>query len=278
MTINNFVLIIGAMKCGTTSLFNYLAEHPQIAACSDKEPCFFSKKDNWKKGYEWYQQLWNWNPDKHKIALEASTSYTRIPSYSNAAEKIAKVNAKFKFIYIMRDPLERIKSHYNYSKIKGFVETQNKTSKEIDWRIIETTKYCKQIDEYYRRFPASDILLLDFTTLKQNPTHLLRKICLFLDIDSEYEFKLSEAHNVSKNLIVNSPIWNLMKKNLLLRSGIAKFIPQKQKNMLRSMLGSKFKEEIEFSTTQKQSILNELQSDLEKLKLHYNFDTSTWKI
>ena len=198
------------MKCGTTSLFSYLAEHPQIAPCSSKEPCFFSKEDNWKKGYEWYQQLWK--------------------------------------------------------------------SKEIDWRIIEATKYYKQIDEYYQRFPASDILLLDFATLKQNPTRLLREICLFLDIDSGYEFKVSEAHNVSKNLIVNSPIWNLMRKNLLLRSRLKKIISPKQKNILRSMLGSKFNEEIEFSASQKQRILNELQPDLEKLKLHFNFDTSSWKI
>ena len=213
-----------------------------------------------------------------KLLLKPQQAIPGIPSYSNAAQKIAEVNAQFKFIYIMRDPLERIKSHYNYSKVKGFVETQNKTSEEIDWRIIEATKYYKQIDEYYQRFPASDILLLDFATLKQNPTRLLREICLFLDIDSEYEFKVTKAHNVSKNLIVNSPIWNLMRKNLLLQSGVKKIIPQKQKNMLRSMLGSKFKEEIEFSATQRQSILNELQPDLGKLKLHYSFDTSSWKI
>ena len=278
MTINNFVLIIGAMKCGTTSLFNYLAEHPQIAPCKSKEPCFFSKNDNWKKGFEWYQQLWDWDSSKHKIALEASTSYTRIPSYLNAAERIAKVNSQFKFIYIMRDPLERIKSHYIYSKINRFVETQGKTSEEINWRIIEATKYYKQISEYYQRFPTENILLLNFNLLEQNPAYLLREICLFLDIDPEYQFKVSKVHNASKELIVSSPVWHLMRKNELLRSGVRRLIPHKQKKVLRTMLGNKFKEKVEFSLSQKQNILKELKLDLVKLESHYNFDISDWQM
>ncbi len=46
MMINNFALIIGAMKCGTTSLFSYLAQHPEISACQPKEPDFFSYDDH----------------------------------------------------------------------------------------------------------------------------------------------------------------------------------------------------------------------------------------
>lgn len=81
---NNFALIVGSMKCGTTSLFSYLAQHTQISACNDKEPRFFTNDHKWAKGFEWYQSLWDWDHNQHKIALEASVDYTRVPFRPNA--------------------------------------------------------------------------------------------------------------------------------------------------------------------------------------------------
>lgn len=119
--IKNYIFIVGSMKSGTTSLFSYLEQHPQIAASRDKEPCFFSRSDIFAKGYNWYESLWDWNPASHKIAMEGSTSYTRIPTYSNAAEEIqrfqSRTNSSIKFIYIVRHPIERIESHYTLSLI-----------------------------------------------------------------------------------------------------------------------------------------------------------------
>ena len=51
---SNFALIIGAMKSGTTSLFHLLAQHPEIAAASVKEPNYFSSDDVYSKGWDWY--------------------------------------------------------------------------------------------------------------------------------------------------------------------------------------------------------------------------------
>ena len=175
--INNFVLIIGAMKCGTTSLFAYLAQHPQIAACRKKETFFFSANGCWNRGFDWYQSLWDWNPDSHKIALEASVDYTRIPSYPNAAERIATLSdrANFKFIYILRNPLERIESHYTHGLAQNWESTQNPLTEEIHPELIEASQYGRQIKEYYQRFPSENILLVNFKDLKKEPFNLLKK-------------------------------------------------------------------------------------------------------
>ena len=90
---DNFALIIGAAKSGTTSLFYYLAEHPEISSCSIKEPNFFTDDEKLSKGWGWYQNLWTWDSEIHKIAMEASTSYTKIPYFPNAAERIVKMPA-----------------------------------------------------------------------------------------------------------------------------------------------------------------------------------------
>ena len=98
--ISNFVFIIGAMICGTSSLFEYLGEHPEVAPCTLKEPCFFSSKSNWEKGFDWYHQLWQWNAKVHKFALEASVDYTKSHIYPDVACKISTIKANCKFIFI----------------------------------------------------------------------------------------------------------------------------------------------------------------------------------
>jgi len=279
--IDNFALIVGAMKCGTTSLFHYLAEHPEIAPCSKKEAFFFSASC-WDKGFDWYQSLWqNWNPKQHKIALEASVDYTRIPTYANAAERIFSLQdrAKFKFIYIMRNPLDRIESHYTHGKAAGW-EGIEKTSSTttIDRDLIVPSLYGMQIAEYYKRFPTENILLLNFDDLKQNTRELLEKVCEFLEIDPDYEFQgINEVHNANKNRIADERLWISLKKLPVLRS-IAKQIPKKYKKTIYNLFGKKLQKNIKLSRQQKQLVWQELEPDLQKLDREYGFDVSCWDI
>lgn len=73
-----FCIILGAMKAGTTSLFNYLAQHPEISPCSTKEPFYFSH--HYHKNPNKYLSLWPKQDWEHKVLLEGSTSYTKYPS------------------------------------------------------------------------------------------------------------------------------------------------------------------------------------------------------
>jgi hypothetical protein len=80
MPIARFAIIIGAMKSGTTSLFEYLAGHPMLAPCREKEPDFFARDERWRRGRSWYEGLWRPAPPADGFALEASTSYTKLPA------------------------------------------------------------------------------------------------------------------------------------------------------------------------------------------------------
>lgn len=274
--ISNFALIVGAMKCGTTSLFSYLAQHPQISACSIKEPCFFSTKNNWQKGFEWYQGLWNWDPSRHKVALEASTSYTRIPTYLNAAENISMIDANIKFIYIVRSPIERIESHYTHGHALGFPEIKESGFQGLNSDLITTSQYAMQIEEYYKRFSAENILLLKFEDLVTKPLRLLRNVCEFLDIDAEYEFQeLDKRYNANQGRIGYDPLWRSLRRVKLLRS-LARIIPSEQKQILHSCLGRKVESILVLTPEQRQLILSELREDLEKLRLKYGIEVEHW--
>lgn len=289
MKVKNFVLIIGAMKCGTTSLFNYLAEHPQIAACKEKEPSFFSGAKNYNQGLEYYQDLWDWEPERHKIAMEASTSYTRVtnPIYVNAADNIRQLQeqlgCQFKFIYVMRNPLDRIESHYTHAaawKSKELRVNIAGKSNSFHSEAVDVSKYAMQLDEYYKNFDANNILLINFDNLKLQPAKLLENICQFLEIDSSYKFKQLDAvynQNQEKTRI-QLPGWYSIR-----HTPIMKLVNKKTPDNIRQIFYRLFKRQvrnkyIRLSLAQKQAILDELKTDLKVLDTQYKFDIRQWNL
>src|SRR3954469_11077337 len=81
-------IIIGAMKGGTSSFYNYLIQHPQICGARAKEPEFFSEHQLHKVRCDRYSDLWDFDAEKHRIALEASTGYTKYPLEPNVPRNI----------------------------------------------------------------------------------------------------------------------------------------------------------------------------------------------
>jgi hypothetical protein len=278
MKIKNFVFIIGAMKCGTTGLFEYLAEHPQIAACSKKEPNFFSSKDNWNQGLNWYEGLWEWNPNVHKVALEASVDYSKAHMYPYVAQRIADLKADCKFIYIMRNPLDRIESHYIHGLAARWDVSKKSLTNHLDYHLIETSKYAKQLEAYYHFFSKEQILLLNLDDIKYESHSVLRKICEFLDIDDNYNFQgLNKVHNTNQGRRADSFLWLALSRFSTIRF-LGQLISTEKRQAIRSFLSYQVKTDAKLSNEHKEFILNELKEDLQKLNFEYNFDTSCWGI
>lgn len=108
------LIVIGAHKCATTSLHYYLGLHPQISMSREKELNFFIKERNWYKGIEWYKSNFT---TKAMIYGESSPNYTNYPFFMGVPERMCSVVPEAKLIYIVRDPIDRVISHYvhNYA-------------------------------------------------------------------------------------------------------------------------------------------------------------------
>src|ERR1700730_14880709 len=116
------LFLIGAMKSGTTYLTKLLNSHPSIFMCDPKEPSYFVDQaqlrkiwaEMWDGGYwkeENYLRLFQ-TAENATILGESSTNYTKRPLVMGVPEKIQQFNPDARFIYIMRDPVERAMSHY----------------------------------------------------------------------------------------------------------------------------------------------------------------------
>jgi len=204
------VIIGGSTKCGTTSLFRYLSDHPEICASVIKETRFF-----WDGVYDLPQQKINNGEIKNytdfffrcsegQWKLEATPDYL----YSiSAAEKIKSRLPDCRFIFIFRNPTERIISWFKYSKQLGFLpatckaddymkllmETQSKKTPQ-HLRALEQGKYGQFLECYLDLFGKQNILVTFQNDLQNDPASLMTSVCNFLNIETShydhFDFKI----------------------------------------------------------------------------------------
>ena len=93
------VIVIGAAKCGTTSVHEYLDDHPEVAMSAEKELNFFVEEKNWPRGIAWYES--QFDPDA-PVRGESSPTYTAYPEYHGVPERIRSVVPDAKLIYLVR--------------------------------------------------------------------------------------------------------------------------------------------------------------------------------
>jgi hypothetical protein len=272
-----FCIILGAPKAGTTSLFNYLAQHPEIAPCQKKEPNFFSK--HYDKDYNWYISLWKKDAAKNKVLLEATVNYTNCTLSSESSKNMLDFyehhDVSIKFIYVMRDPIERLESHYTYN-YAHLISWPLKTALKKGY-IIRTSRYAEQLDLYFEKFNSENFLLLDFDDLTNDTAVILEKICKFLEIDARFSFSgLNKVHNKSVGVRVTRPIENLYRKHPYLES-FAKMFPKSFKRFIQNLLlREKIMKKFILTPEQRQKVADALKDDMTRLHDKYGVDVKKW--
>ena len=187
-------MIIGAMKCGTSTLAKILDQHPDISVARGKEPHYFAFGD-WKANLGAYHALFD--PAK-KIWCDASTSYTCYPEFNlQIWRDIFEYSPHVKFIYLVRDPVDRVLSNYMHLYERGYTNYSLKEALVKVPSILTRGRYYTQIVPYIESFGRDAILILDFDDLKDHPKELVEQVCNFLAIDTSYfeNFRFQEFHS-----------------------------------------------------------------------------------
>jgi len=181
------LFVIGAMKSGTTSLHEYLNTHPHIAMSTWKEPAFFVEELTLCRGEDWYLSLFE-KDGKYRYLGESSTHYTRLPVFQGVAERLYRFNPDARLIYIMRDPLERIVSHYwhntqirDFKRGGGEPRSLLKAVRE-DPQYLAFSDYATQLEPYINRFGRKALYALTFETLVQDPQRELDHVYQWLGL------------------------------------------------------------------------------------------------
>jgi len=277
--LDKLAIIIGAMKSGTTSLFLYLQQHPEINGHILMEPDFFSVDENWRKGWDWYLDGWGGKVDEYKILLEASTSYTKAPLYENTVERIFMSNLNPKLIYIMRNPLKRIESHY-WFMLFGRNKKVVPLKQGFDPSIVSVSKYAYQLDRFTGYFSKDNILLIQTEELNKNPNLVLERVCKYLNIDPQFKFKNINIKHGDKEAL-NTTFFYFLRKSDILRKIVRNVFPYNLKYSILKFSTKIFpdrvkRHEYNLSPEMELKIRKMLRDDMERLRDHYGVDISLW--
>lgn len=189
-------IIIGAAKSGTTSLRYYLDLHPEIQMSNNKEPNFFAGPEN---GIPYapmrrisrlkeYEELFD---STVPVRGEASPSYTNYPRRRGVPERIKDLVPEAKFIYVVRDPVERTVSHYQHSVASGGERRSlQEALSDLSDPLLPWTchsLYATQLELYLEHFSADRILVVDQADLLANRRDALQDIFAFLSVEPLFD-------------------------------------------------------------------------------------------
>ena len=185
------LFVIGAMKSGTSSLHYYLAAHPQIFMSDPKEPSYFAVSSRSKsaspqiatqsycRSEEEYLRLFE-NAQGATIIGESSTNYTKLNSFTQVPQRIAAFQPDARFIYIMRDPLERTISQLDFGDFVASFDSEDdqvdagnpdlEPEKAWQWKVtyerrlaedagvLEAQVYYNDIEDHIDKIAATDVI------------------------------------------------------------------------------------------------------------------------
>lgn len=295
MTQPNF-LIIGAQKAGTSSLYQYLRQHPDIymspvkeahffsyldQKVDFKEPGFFTGKFKYIEDWKTYNALFDEVQNEHAIG-EASPSYIYIPE---TAERIHQHFPDIKLIAILRNPAERTFSNFIHNRslpkhpetindLKVALELENQRIQDgwsSSWHYKQKGFYHQQLERYYKLFKPEQIKICLFEELHTNPQTVLKDIFEFLGVDPNFQADVDTVHNASG--IPKNRIIQFVRPCLHKLSGMAKSVlPQSTFLKMKSKLLTKPK----LSPKERSDLQETFREDTEALQSLIQKDLSHW--
>ncbi len=152
------------MKSGTSSLYQWLAAQPEFALPEVKEPHFFSRDEVWRRGLDWYGERFSDEPGR--LVGEASTSYTNPDHCDKAAQRAASVVSDARLIYVLRHPVDRMRSHYRHLLWRA---QERRSLLEVlgdpDNAVTRRSCYFACVGPFLERFPREQVCIVRFEDL-----------------------------------------------------------------------------------------------------------------
>lgn len=221
-------IIIGAMKCATSTLHDQLARQPGLFMSTPKEPNFFSDDEQWGRGLDWYGSLFEAVPGD-TLCGESSTHYTKLPTYPDTIHRMQETFPRpVKLIYIMRDPIERLISQYIHEWTQRVISEPIDDAIRSHPQLVQYSRYALQIAPYLESFGPEAVLPVFFERLLAAPQEELERVCRFIGYRERPSWCHEDAQtnassqrrrsNPVRDAILDAPILVALRRRLIPRS------------------------------------------------------------
>jgi Sulfotransferase domain len=198
--------VLGAAKCGTTTLHEVLAAHPHIFMTKEKEPRFFDDDTYYTRGLDRYLRDHFRGAAGFKARGEATPAY--LAWERKVRDRIRRDLGKdLRFVVILRDPVERAWSHYldqcrvgveteSFERALELEPTRLSAGKPVWTTYFRDGLYAHQLRAWFEAFPREHFLVLLTEDLAERPSAVARQAFAFLDVDPDVELRAPSRANV----------------------------------------------------------------------------------
>lgn len=201
-------LVIGASKCGTSTLRHLLNQHPDVFVSMGNEPYFFSNDEYYDRGWDWYLSQFEAVNGESAIG-EGCGRYAMCQKYPLTVERAARHLPGAKIVYIVRHPMQRIVSDFLQKREQGDPIPPNflKAVRAYRKELVDCSNYLEQIEAYRKHYSDENILVLFAEDLHADPAAVLRQTFAFLGVDPGFDPPgLGERKNKSEGKKVEKPL------------------------------------------------------------------------
>lgn len=281
------LFIVGAPKSGTTSLYHYLKEHPEICMSKEKELDYFSHncvdemknyyKSNPITNYDDYLSQFE-SVSGEKVFGEGSVSYL---FYPNVANEIREYNSEAKIIIMLRNPIDRAYSHYLMDYKLGLVsdsleevinQKEGKWSKVHYQQFIELGLYYQQVKRYIDVFGCENVHVIEYESFKNNTAGEVRKVFDFVNVDDTHLPNVV-VHN---RFMMPKRLWVKKLYSLVwFRKILSRIFPEKGIRIIKAIFFEKGKPKLSLELRKK--LLKIYEEDIAALEVLLKLDLSQWK-
>ena len=296
-------LIIGAGKSGTTSLNNYLKQHPDIFMCVRKEPNFFALEMVNPEDYELESSRQYYHQSVHSLEeyqklFEGARTGQMLGEVSNtylnsdmACERIQHYIPEARIIAILRDPAERLYSRYYHlvrEKVLHNLSWDQLLDKNTEWwkrqDLVDEGFYFNNLQKYFNAFPAEHIKLIRYSDFTHNTSRVVHEVLEFLNLNAEVSIDTETVYNKSgtvKNESVNKVVGQNSAPIRMLKSVMPGFHKQLKKSVWANKLLYHFRnknlEKPSMPQDLRRTIIEELyREDIEQLATFLGWDLQAW--
>lgn len=268
-------ILIGAQKAGTSSLYDWIGQHPEVCAPEIiKDYHYFTVQKLQDIGYDFIEKaLIKEQKEKAKVYMQGGVNYI---FQDDAPKAIATFDPNMRLVLILRNPVDRAISAYRYFKQLGQEELSFEKAihrehnnellyhaERMNYTYIEHGFYYKQIMNYLNYFEKDQLKVILFEDLKDSPEKVCRELFSFLGIATNYIPNFKIKNTSGKALIpgINKLFFGSGKITTLIR-GLAKVIPFRLRVLFVNWVR-------EFNKSTKKSDHENLNFDRETLNKYY---------
>lgn len=276
-------LVPGFSKCGTTTLCDLLAEHPQIfiPPGEGKEPLYFIRPEY--RELEPVYRAFFASATESQLLGEGSTFYSSHQHDTAARDRIFEHNPGMRFIWIARDPLDRIVSsfrEFHHSGHRFAVEIPfafDEALEEVP-ALIRDSSYWARLNVYRERFADEQMLIVLLEELRADPRGVLRECYRFLGVDAD--FRNRDPHlrmNTGETKLRDTRLLRWLRRNRLLSARIAAMSPVSQDKLFRRLgLRRPFRGGPRWTERGRERVLDELLADALQFLAHAGREPAQW--